>query len=61
MAVDINRDGKLDIDEFTVLFDEEAHKLETAQKALVKFVELDTDKSGFLENGEFFLKSNTSM
>lgn len=52
MAVDVNRDGKLDLDEFTMLFDEEQNKIDTARRANQKFAELDTDQSGYLENGE---------
>lgn len=51
--VDSNKDGKLDLDEFTALYEEEMHIVEILKKAEQKFNELDSDNSGYLEKAEF--------
>jgi len=51
--IDKNKDGKLDIDEFTALYEEEMHIVEILKRAEVKFNELDADRSGYLEKDEF--------
>ena len=45
-AVDHDHDGKLDVNEFTDLYEEEQFKIDCARKAYDKFCELDADKSG---------------
>jgi len=52
VKIDANNDGKLDMAEFIVLFEEMLIRLELLQQATKKFNELDVDKSGFLEKGE---------
>lgn len=52
MRLDANKDGKLDLDEFQVLFQDMVNRIVLIEKASVKFNELDTDKSGFLESSE---------
>jgi len=50
--LDINRDGQLDITEFTVLFSEMTKRYQLIERAEAKFKEFDKDNSGFLENAE---------
>lgn len=50
--IDANKDGQLDLLEFTDLFEKMIVRMELVAKAKTKFIELDADKSGFLENGE---------
>jgi len=50
--VDENKDGKIDLMEFTILFEDMLARLELIQAAKKKFDELDVDKSGFLEAAE---------
>jgi len=52
LRLDANKDGKLDLDEFQVLFQDMVNRIVLIEKASVKFNELDTDKSGFLESSE---------
>ena len=44
--VDANADGRVDIDEFVVLFEDLLVRLELIERARAKFDELDVDKSG---------------
>jgi calmodulin len=50
--VDLNKDGKIELLEFTVLFEDLLARLELVAAAKKKFEELDVDKSGFLETPE---------
>ena len=50
--IDSNGDGKLDSDEFIILFEDLLQRLELIERARSKFNELDTDKSGMLEKAE---------
>ena len=50
--VDLNKDGKIELMEFTVLFEDLIARLELIAAAKKKFEELDVDKSGFLEKPE---------
>jgi len=50
--VDANKDGKIDLMEFTMLFEDMLARLELITAAKKKFDELDVDKSGFLETPE---------
>lgn len=50
--IDKNGDGKLDQQEFVVLFEEMLVRMDLIHRARAKFVELDTDKSGMLETQE---------
>lgn len=50
--IDSNGDGKLDLTEFTVLFEDMLAREEMIKRAVVKFRELDADNSGFLETAE---------
>ena len=50
--IDANGDGKLDLDEFKVLFEDMLARIELVKRAKIKFDELDTDKSGMLESAE---------
>jgi len=50
--IDKNKDGKLDVDEFTQLFSMVVSRADLVTRAKHKFDELDTDKSGFLEEKE---------
>lgn len=50
--IDANGDGKLDLEEFKILFDDMLARIELVKRAKVKFDELDTDKSGMLEAAE---------
>lgn len=50
--LDANQDGKLDMNEFLILFKEMLVRFSILERANAKFVELDTDKSGFLESAE---------
>lgn len=52
LRLDTNKDGKLDMDEFLILFNEMAARFSLMDRARAKFIELDTDKSNFLEAGE---------
>ena len=52
MAFD-DGDNRLSLEEFSLVFEEEIKTLEYAQLARAKFVELDRDKSGFLDGGEW--------
>lgn len=47
--IDKNGDGKLDLAEFIVLFEDMLARLELVRRAKTKFDELDADKSGMLE------------
>jgi calmodulin len=50
--IDANGDGKLDLGEFKILFEDMLARIELVKRAKVKFDELDTDKSGMLEAAE---------
>jgi Ca2+-binding EF-hand superfamily protein len=50
--VDKNGDGKLDLIEFTQLFEEMLVRMDLIHRARAKFEALDTDKSGMLEVAE---------
>lgn len=50
--LDANKDGKLDPNEFQVLFLAIVQRMGLMQRAEAKFKEFDTDNSGFLENKE---------
>lgn len=50
--IDSNKDGKLDFEEFMVLFKEMLIQFSLLERAKVKFMELDADSSGFLESAE---------
>jgi calmodulin len=50
--IDINKDGQLDLLEFTDLFEKMVIRMDLVQKAKHKFEELDVDHSGSLENAE---------
>jgi len=50
--LDANKDGKLDLSEFSVLFGEMTKRFSLLERANKKFDEFDVDKSGFLENTE---------
>jgi Ca2+-binding EF-hand superfamily protein len=50
--IDANKDGQLDLNEFTDLFDQMLCRIELVEKAKAKFMELDADSSGFLEKNE---------
>jgi len=50
--LDLNKDGKLDLSEFTVLFGEMTKRFLLIERAEAKFKEFDKDNSGFLENAE---------
>jgi len=50
--IDANGDGKIDLNEFIILFEDLLVRLELIERARVKFNELDTDKSGVLEAAE---------
>ena len=50
--IDANGDGKLSLQEFTVLFDEILQRMDLIMSAKYDFELLDTDKSGFLEQEE---------
>ena len=50
--LDANGDGKLDLGEFTDLFEQMLVRTELINRARVKFNELDVDKSGMLEMEE---------
>lgn len=51
-SIDINKGGQLSLGEFINLFEQMLVRLELVKKAKVKFLELDLDKSGFLEAAE---------
>ena len=53
--IDKNKDGKLDLSEFTLLWEEMMARLDLIESAKKKFNELDVDKSGFLEKVEITL------
>lgn len=50
--IDRNSDGKLDLNEFVILFEEMLIRIDLMNRARAKFEELDTDKSGLLETAE---------
>ena len=50
--IDANGDGKLSLQEFTVIFDEIIQRMDLITRAKAEFDRLDTDKSGFLEKNE---------
>ena len=50
--IDVNGDGKLSLQEFTVIFDEILQRMDLISRAKNEFDRLDTDKSGFLEKNE---------
>lgn len=50
--LDANRDGKLDPEEFEILFEKIIQRHSIMERATAKFKEFDTDNSGFLENKE---------
>lgn len=50
--IDRNGDGKLDIKEFLILFEDMLIRTELIGRAKTKFEELDADKSGMLEKAE---------
>lgn len=50
--IDSNADGKLDIDEFRVLFKEILNRQALIEKAKVKFIEFDTNKGGTIDKDE---------
>lgn len=50
--IDLNKDGKLDLLEFTNLFEDMLIRVSLVEKARSKFKELDTDKSGLIERNE---------
>jgi calmodulin len=50
--LDANKDGKLDPNEFEMLFLAIVQRMGMMQRAEAKFKEFDTDNSGFLENKE---------
>lgn len=51
-AIDINNDGQLSLLEFTNLFEQMMARIELVKRSKEKFVELDKDKSGFLDGSE---------
>ena len=50
--IDLNGDGKLSLQEFTVFFDEVLQRMDLIDKAKKAFTKLDTDHSGYLEKNE---------
>ena len=50
--LDVNEDGRLDFAEFFSLFKLMAARYSLIERARVKFAELDTNNSGFLEGPE---------
>ena len=50
--IDANADGKLSLEEFTALYEEQMHIVEVIRRGRIKFTELDVDGSGFLEEPE---------
>lgn len=50
--IDLNKDGKLDLLEFTNLFEDMLVRVSLVEKARAKFKELDKDKSGLIERHE---------
>jgi Ca2+-binding EF-hand superfamily protein len=50
--IDLNKDGVLNLMEFTDLFEGMMIRMDMVNKAQSKFQELDIDKSGFIEKGE---------
>jgi calcium-binding protein CML len=52
VSIDVNKDGAVDIQEFTVLLANMLERSELLAQAAIKFKELDADNSGFLEKAE---------
>ncbi len=50
--IDVNGDGKLSLQEFSVCFDEILQRMDLIARAKKEFERLDGDKSGFLEKNE---------
>ena len=44
--IDVNKDGKLDLAEFTILFQETTKRFQLLERALAKFKDFDKDNSG---------------
>jgi Ca2+-binding EF-hand superfamily protein len=52
VRIDSNQDGKLDLYEFSTVFQEVVAKSEVILKARSKFLELDDNKNGFIDGAE---------
>jgi Ca2+-binding EF-hand superfamily protein len=50
--LDANKDGKLDANEFKVLFKEMLNRQLLVERARVKFMEFDTNQNGFIDTSE---------
>jgi Ca2+-binding EF-hand superfamily protein len=50
--IDVNGDGKLSLQEFSVCFDEILQRMDLIARAKKEFERLDSDHSGFLEKNE---------
>ena len=50
--IDANKDGKLDFEEFEVLFKEMLNRMMLLERARAKFNEFDVNKNGMIENDE---------
>jgi Ca2+-binding EF-hand superfamily protein len=59
--VDVNKDGAIDMDEFTLLFEEVTFKIDVTYRAKKKFTELDENDSGRLELLKLLIVTGTVL
>lgn len=59
--VDSNNDGAIDINEFTMLFEEVTFKIDVTYRAKKKFSELDVNSADALDMGQLLLVTDHVM